>query len=81
MKKSLMLFLAMGFVALVCLYSCEKGKKAPTQQVQNFSLIDVVPNYTADEVQFDVKVFFTMPVEEEEAVKEPPKKRQKRKAK
>ena len=69
MKKNRVLLLAMGFLTLVCLFSCEKGKKAPNQQVQNFSLIDVVPSYTTDEVQFDVKVFFTMPVEDEEALK------------
>ena len=69
MKKNRVLLLAIGFLTLVCLFSCQKGKKTPAKQVQNFSLIDVVPSYTDDEVQFDVKVFFTLPVEEEDAVK------------
>lgn len=62
--------LFMGVVLLCMMASCTKGGKQGSQgPVQNFSLIDVEPNYTADQVQFDVKVFFTQPVEEEEALK------------
>ena len=64
------LLVVMGLCALTCLFSCQSGgKKTTQQQVQNFSLIDVFSDYTADEVQFDVRVFFTKPVESEEAVK------------
>ena len=70
MKKNHRFLLVAGLLALSCLFSCHQGgKKTTNQQVQNFSLIDVTPSYTADEVQFDVKVFFTMPLEEEEALK------------
>ena len=37
--------------------------------MQNFSLIDVEPTYSADEVQYNAKVFFTMPLEDEDALK------------
>lgn len=69
-KWSKNLTLIVGVLAFFALSSCDHGEKKPEQQpVQNFSLIDVEPTYTADEVQYDVKVFFTMPVEEEEALK------------
>jgi hypothetical protein len=64
------LVLAMGVFLLGAVTSCTKeGKKVERGQVQSFSLIDVTPNYEADQVQYDVKVFFTQPVEEEEALK------------
>ena len=34
-----------------------------------FNVVDVEPNYSADEVRYDVTVFFTKPIEDEEAVK------------
>ena len=70
MKTKRILLLAMAVLLIGAFSSCSKGgKKATGERVQNFSVIDVVPNYTADEVQYDVKVFFTQPVEEEEALK------------
>ena len=70
MMKKTSFFLMMVFLALVCLVSCQqKGKKTVSQPPQNFNLMDVIPAYTNDEAQFDVRVFFTQPVEEEEAVK------------
>ena len=63
--------LAMGVLLLGLVTSCSKGggKATSREQVQNFSVIDVTPNYEADQVQYEVKVFFTQPVEEEEALK------------
>ena len=63
--------LAMGVLLLGAITSCSKGggKATSREQVQNFSVIDVTPNYEADQVQYEVKVFFTQPVEEEEALK------------
>ena len=60
-----------GLLLLATFASCGKGGQvnAPKEQVLNFSVIDVEPSYTSDEVQFDVKVFFTKPLEEEEALK------------
>ncbi|MBO4328213.1 MAG: hypothetical protein J5831_02245 [Bacteroidales bacterium] len=70
MKKAHGFLLVTGLCALAFLVSCHSGgKKTAQQQVQNFSLIDVLPEYTADEVQYDLRVFFTKPVESEEAVK------------
>ena len=70
LKLSRVFVLFMGVVLLGALASCNQDTKKTSQgQVQNFSLIDVEPNYTADEVQYDVKVFFTQPVEEDEALK------------
>ena len=70
MKTNRILVLAMAVLLLGVFSSCTKGgKNAKREQVQHFSVIDIVPNYTADEVQFDVKVFFTQPIEEEEALK------------
>ena len=59
----------LGVFSLGVLTSCTKGGKTDRDQVQNFSLIDIEPSYTADEVQYDVKVFFTQPLEEEDALK------------
>lgn len=70
MKINRILTLVLGVLLLGALASCSNSdKKAAQRQAQNFCLIDVDPNYTADEVQFDVTVFFTQPVEEEEALK------------
>ena len=69
-KVTGILTLFVGMLLLSTISSCNKGPvKGRQQQVQNFSLIEVEPQYTADEVQYDVKVFFTMPLEEEEALK------------
>ena len=61
------------FVAVALLagfYSCDNGKdKGMADRPLNFNVTDIVPNYSADEVQFDVTVFFTKPVEDEEAIK------------
>lgn len=70
MRITRVLVLAFGVLLLGAFSACTKGgEKAAQGPVQNFSLIDIEPNYTADEVQYDVKVFFTQPVEEEEALK------------
>ena len=71
MKINRFLMLAMGVLLLGAITSCSKGggKATSREQVQNFSVIDVTPNYEADQVQYEVKVFFTQPVEEEEALK------------
>ena len=71
MKMNRFLMLAMGVLLLGLVTSCSKGggKATSREQVQNFSVIDVTPNYEADQVQYEVKVFFTQPVEEEEALK------------
>ena len=64
--------LALGVLSLGIFSSCTKGPGTKTTAqgpVQNFSLIDIDPKYTADEVQYDVKVFFTQPVTDEEALK------------
>ena len=62
--------LFMGVLLLGALASCnQENQQAAKGQVQNFNLIDVEPNYTADQVQYDVKVFFTQPIDEEEALK------------
>ena len=71
MKINRFLMLAMGVLLLGAITSCSKGggKATSREQVQNFSVIDVTPKYEADQVQYEVKVFFTQPVEEEEALK------------
>lgn len=69
-KVSSILMLFAGMFLLLAFNACNKGgKKAVQQQVQNFSLIDVEPLYASDEVQYNVKVFFTMPIEEADALK------------
>ena len=69
-KTNRILVLAMAVLLLGACSSCSKeAKKSAQERAQNFSVIDVVPNYTADEVQYDVQVFFTQPIEEEEALK------------
>lgn len=70
MKITRALALVLGVLLFGALASCTKGdKKEAQRQAQNFCLIDVDPNYSADEVQYDVTVFFTQPVEEEDALK------------
>ena len=69
-KTTRLLMMVIGMLFLTTFSSCNKGeKKLEQRQLQNFSLIDVTPTYSSDEVQYDVKVFFTMPVEEEDALK------------
>ena len=64
------MMLFVGIVMLVVLPSCNNGsKKGAAERPLNFDVVDIVPNYTADEVQFDVTVFFTKPVDEADAIK------------
>ena len=57
-------------VMLAGLSSCNKEiKKGAAERPLNFNVVDVTPNYSADEVQYDVTVFFTKPVEDEDAIK------------
>ena len=51
------------------LSSCQKGVKTAKEQTQNFSIIEASPTYSTDEVQYDVQMFFTMPVTTEDALK------------
>ena len=70
--------LAMGILLLGGLNSCNKGgggqpgnltKEEQKERAQVFSVYDVEPTFTEDNTQYDVKVFFTQPVDDEEAVK------------
>ena len=68
--------MVMGIVLLCGLSSCDKtGNNSPTAQeaskelVQVFSVYDVEPTFTDSDTQFDIKVFFTQPIDNEEAVK------------
>ena len=62
--------LILGVLSLGFFASCTKsGTKTVKEPVQNFSVIDIEPTYTPDQVQYDVKVFFTQPLEEEDALK------------
>lgn len=63
------LVIVLGVLSLGMFTSCTKDGKTNRELVQNFSLIDIEPSYTANEVQYDVKVFFTQPLEEEDALK------------
>ena len=57
-------------VMLAGVSSCNKEiKKGAAERPLNFNVVDVTPNYSADEVQYDVTVFFTKPVEDEDAIK------------
>ena len=69
-KVTGILMLVVGMLLLSIIPSCQKGTSTrKQQQVQNFSLIGVEPLYSDEEVQYDVKVFFAMPLEEQEAIK------------
>lgn len=68
-KVTGILVLLAGMLFLSAFNSCKPGGKQSVQQVQNFSLVSVEPSYDLDEVQYDVKVFFTMPLEQEDALK------------
>ena len=51
-------------------FSCSKeGTKTTKEQVQRVHIISVEPNYSEDVVQYDVNVFFTMPLNDEDAIK------------
>lgn len=70
LKTTGILMMVVGMMILAFAPSCDKGgKKLEQQPVQNFCLVDVDPTYTADEVRYDVETFFTMPIEEQEALK------------
>ena len=57
-------------VMLAGVSSCNKEiKKGAAERPLNFNVVDVTPNYSADEVQYDVTVFFTKQVEDEDAIK------------
>ena len=65
-----LLALVISVVMLAGVSSCNKEtKKGVAERPLNFNVVDVVPNYSADEVQYDVTVFFTKPIEDEEAIK------------
>ena len=66
-SRLLTMFVAVALLAGIS--SCDNEKKGIAERPLNFNVIDVVPTYTADEVQYDVTVFFTKPVEEEDAIK------------
>ena len=70
MKTTRTLMVAIGLLLMGVFAACTDGGKTQLkEQPLNFSVIDVEPNYTADEVQFDVKVFFTQPIGDEMALK------------
>ena len=76
-----LVMLVMGIMLLCGLGSCNKGNdqnpkalgltKAQAQKelAQVFSVYDVEPTFTETNAQYDVKVFFTQPIKEDEAVK------------
>ena len=65
-----LLALVISVLMLAGMSSCNKElKKGSAERPLNFNVVDVVPNYSADEVQYDVTVFFTKPIEDEEAIK------------
>ena len=71
-RKSLsrLLTLFAAVVLFAGLPSCDKGKtKGMADRPLNFNVIEVVPSYSADEVRYDVTVFFTKPVNDEDAIK------------
>lgn len=63
----------MALVAMTLLLgiasSCQKGTKTPQERSQVFSIIEASPTYSSDEVQYDVQVFFTLPINAQEALK------------
>jgi hypothetical protein len=66
------LMFVLGITLLGALASCtgKGGDKVKYQeQTQNFCLYDVEPTFTEEGAQYDVKVFFTMPLNDEDAVK------------
>ena len=67
---SRLLILFVSFVMLAGLSSCNKEvKKGAAERPLNFNVVDIVPNYSSDEVQYDVTVFFTKPIADEDAIK------------
>ena len=73
------MMLALSIVLIGALNSCNKPggidqpgnltKEEQKERAQVFSVYDVEPTFTEDNAQYDVKVFFTQPVDDEEAVK------------
>lgn len=71
--------LVMGIMVLCGLNSCNKDKgknngivgpkEAQKEMAQVFSVYDVEPTFTTTDAQYDVKVFFTQPVNDEDATK------------
>ena len=69
-SPSRLLMLFVSLVMLAGLSSCNKEvKKGAAERPLNFNVVDLVPNYFADEVQYDVTVFFTKPIADEDAIK------------
>jgi len=69
------MMLVMGIMLLCGLNSCDKNKgnvaapEAQKEMAQVFTVYDVEPTFTQTDAQYDVKVFFTQPVSDEDAVK------------
>ena len=72
------MMLALSIVMIGALNSCNKPggsdqpgitKQEQKERAQAFTVYDVEPTFTEDNAQYDVKVFFTQPVDDEEAVK------------
>lgn len=61
--------LFVGVALLAGLSSCDKGNgRNSAERPMIFNVVDIVPNYSADEVQYDITVFFTKPIEEAQAI-------------
>ena len=59
----------MLLIVLVVFASCDKTGKKNNVNRQHFNVVGIESNYETDEVQYDVDVFFTQPVESEKALK------------
>ncbi|MCR5645172.1 MAG: hypothetical protein K6F96_02105 [Bacteroidales bacterium] len=74
-KMTRLMMLVMGIMLLCGLNSCDKNKgnvatpEAQKEMAQVFTVYDVEPTFTQTDAQYDVKVFFTQPVSDEDAVK------------
>ena len=80
-KMTRLAMLVMGIMLLCGLNSCDKNKsqnqnyagltpeEAKKELAQVFCVYDIEPSFSETTAQYDVKVFFTQPVNEEEAVK------------
>jgi hypothetical protein len=76
-KTTRFVMLAVSIMLLGFLGSCNKSgdtgtgltKEAQKELAQVFSVYDVEPTFTQDEAWFDVKVFFTQPINDDDALK------------
>ena len=70
---SRIVMLVLGFTLIFSCNSCNKKKSADAGSKEGpkqvFTIYDVEPTFTADGAQYDVKVFFSQPIDDEEAVK------------